>query len=143
MSIGGRRKILRLYQIEHQGFISSNSRYFITIALVACQQDVDQVGHVVDRDSAVAVDVSTGVAVGSACQQQVDQVGNVINAQAAITVHVTRHNVHVLLNDVQEMLDLVRTHSYLCKKVTKIYLSWQNILIFDKKDIILRRQTEI
>ena len=29
------------------------------------------------------------------------------------------------------------------KKATKIFLSWQNVLMFDKKDIILRQQTEI
>ena len=94
-------------QIEHQGFISSDSRYFITIALVACQQDVDQVGHVADRDSAVTVDIGTGVAVGSACQQQVNQVSNITYAQAAITVHVTRHNVHVHLNHVGKLVPVV------------------------------------
>jgi len=29
------------------------------------------------------------------------------------------------------------------KKAAEIFLSWQNILMFDKKDIILQRQTEI
>ena len=58
-------------------------------------------------------------------------------------VRIYQNRLNIESMDLVEFSDNFIEHRIYVKKAAEIFLSWQNVLMFDKKDIILQRQTEI